>query len=107
MIIHVVTFQWTADTTDSAVAALSDALDRLATTIPELRGYRHGPDLGLRDGNADYAVVAVLDQPEDLKAYLDHPEHLRIVGAFVSPILRGRQAVQFTVGDVADVRLSS
>lgn len=97
MIVHVVTFRWLPGTDPNAVAAVSAALDTLAATVPELISYRHGPDLRIRDGNADYAVVAVVARPADVHAYLDHQDHVRVVAELISPIVQSRQALQFSV----------
>jgi len=97
MIMHIVTFSWHAGTTDDQVTELTHALDALAPLVPELRSYRHGPDMGLRESNADYAVAATLDTPEQLPDYLEHPEHVRIVRKILTPMLAHRQAVQIAV----------
>ncbi len=97
MIMHIVTFSWREGTTDDQVTELTHALDALAPLVPELRSYRHGRDMRLRDSNADYAVVATLDTPEQLPDYLEHPEHVRIVREILTPMLAQRQAVQIAV----------
>ncbi len=94
---HVVTFTWRPDATNDDVVAVIEALTSLPEQIPELLSYNFGPDLGLRDGNAHFAVVAVVESPEALLAYLDNPEHLRILKEFVVPMLVTRQAVQIEV----------
>ena len=94
MIMHLVTFTWRPDVTNDDVLAVIDALSSLPDQIPELLSYSFGPDLGLREGNADFAVAATLEGPETLPAYLDHPEHLRIIREFIAPLIATRQAVQ-------------
>jgi hypothetical protein len=99
MIMHVVTFRWKDGVTDEMTAAGSDALTALVPSIPEVVGYWHGKNLGLRPGTADYAVVAVIKTAEDLPKYLDHPEHLRIVSELLAPLTAERMATQIDVGD--------
>ncbi|WP_390623973.1 Dabb family protein [Fodinicola feengrottensis] len=53
----------------------------------------------MRDGNADFAVVAVLADEEGVRAYLDHPEHVRVVETRVKPIVATRSAVQMAIAD--------
>ena len=96
---HIVTFSWNQRTSNDEVAALSDALEAFAPVVPGLRDYRHGPALATGRGNADYAIAAVFDGVEDVHAYLDHPEHHRIVREIVTPMLGQRQAVQIAVTD--------
>lgn len=94
VIMHLVTFTWRPGVTNDDVVAVIEALTSLPEQIPELLSYNFGPDLGLREGNADFAVAAVVESPETLPAYLDHPEHLRIIKEFIAPLIAIRQAVQ-------------
>ena len=94
MIMHLVTLTWRSGVTNDDVVAVIEGLTSLPGQIPELLSYNFGPDLGLRDGNADFAVAAVLDSPEALPAYLDHPEHVRILKEFIAPLIATRQSVQ-------------
>ncbi len=104
MIMHIVTFSWREGTTAAQVTELADALDALVPLVPQLRSYRHGPDLRLREGNADYAVAATLETPQQLPDYLDHPEHLRIVRDILTPMLGSRQAIQIEVPEAPGLR---
>lgn len=97
MILHVVTFLWRPDVTNADVEAVLEGLSSLPAQIPELRDYRFGPDLGLREGNAHFGVTALLDGPEDVDAYLDHPAHQQVVTEILGPLIVARQALQFEV----------
>lgn len=97
MIMHVATFTWRPEATNDDIVAINEALTSLPDLIPELISYNFGPDLGLREGNADFAVVAVLESPETLAGYLDHPEHVRVLNEFIRPLIATRQAVQIEV----------
>ncbi|MGI8723233.1 MAG: Dabb family protein [Geodermatophilaceae bacterium] len=94
VILHLVTFSWRRDVTNDDVVSVIEGLSSLPAQIPELLSYRFGPDLGLREGNADFAVAAVLESPDSLPAYLDHVEHQRIVTEIIAPLVATRQAVQ-------------
>jgi hypothetical protein len=98
MILHVVTFTFRDDVTSPQVDAVDAALAELPGRIGELRSYSHGRDLGLRTGNGNYAVVAVVDDAEGLAGYLDHPDHVRAVQTYVQPLTVTRQAVQIQGG---------
>jgi len=99
---HLVTFTWRPETTNDDVVAVIEALTSLPAQIPELVAYNFGPDLGLREGNAGFAVAAEVESREALLAYLDHPEHVRILNEFIRPLIATRQAVQIEVpGDAA------
>ncbi len=55
---HVVMFKWNDDVDAAHIAATGAALDALVAGLPDIvRDYRHGPDLGLTDGNYDYVIV--------------------------------------------------
>ena len=65
--------------------------------IPEIRDYRFGPDLGINEGNHQYAVVADFDSVDDYLVYRDHPAHLTVIAEAIRPILAARAAVQFAI----------
>ncbi|HSL59591.1 MAG TPA: Dabb family protein [Acidimicrobiales bacterium] len=94
MIRHVVCFRWVEGTSAAQVAAVEAALAALPGQIPELLDYRFGPDLGLRDGNGDFAVVADLADAAAWRTYVEHPAHVRVLTERIQPILAERVAVQ-------------
>ncbi|SFF68165.1 Dabb family protein [Blastococcus tunisiensis] len=98
MLMHVVTFRWKPDVTPDQVAALRTTLGALPAQIPELVNYRHGPDLGVRDGNADYAVVATLRDMDALFTYLQHPDHVRAAAGPLAAMTQTRSSVQVDLG---------
>ena len=99
MIAHIALFTWEVGTDPADVAGLADALEAMAASLPSVRHYRCGPNLHLRDGGADFAVVALVEDQAGLDAYLDSPEHVQVVGERVKPHLATRQAVQIELGD--------
>ena len=98
MIMHVAIFTWREGTTAEDVARVEAELARMPGVIPALREYHFGSNLGLRPGTADFAVIAVLERAE-LAAYLDHPEHQRVVREVISPLLATRTAIQLEHAD--------
>lgn len=70
------------------------AIAELPTRLP-IRNYRTGPDLGINQGNATFAVVADFDTVDDYKQYRDDPEHQRILKTLAGPILESRTVVQY------------
>jgi Stress responsive A/B Barrel Domain len=94
MLRHVVCMTWTEDATPDAVAAVEAGLAELPALIPELRGYRFGPDAGLAVGNADFAVVADFDDVDGWRRYVDNPAHQAVLRDRIRPILATRVAVQ-------------
>ena len=95
MVTHTVIFTWIAGTTSEQVDALRQALDRLAGEVADIASIRHGPDLLVRDGNGDYALVATFADRAGWDAYQAHPKHKAFVQDFVTPLQASRVAIQF------------
>ena len=91
----VVMMRFSDDMTEEQKEAVRDALRRLPEIIPEIRAYRFGDDLGLRDDNFDFAVTADFDDVESFVVYRDHPDHQKAIAEFIAPIVKRRAAVQF------------
>jgi Stress responsive A/B Barrel Domain len=79
------------------VEALTAALEKMASGIPEIRGYRCGANLRLRPSPPDFAVAAVVDDENGLRAYLDAPEHARVYAEHLDAMVESRQAAQIAV----------
>jgi stress responsive alpha/beta barrel protein len=95
MIRHVVLFRWTPDATQEQKQRVAAELRRLPALLPVLRRYDVGADLGLAEGNFEFAVVADLDDLEDLQTYRDDAEHRAVIAEFIQPIIAQRAAVQY------------
>ena len=95
MIRHIALFRFEDDVPEGTLDSLSSGLAHLAETIPQLEAYAYGPDLGLRSGNFDFAVVADVADAEAFTAYAEHPAHQAFLKEQLAPILVERVAVQF------------
>jgi Stress responsive A/B Barrel Domain len=93
-IAHVITFTFRPHTSRDVIAKLGPALDDLAQQSNTIF-YHHGADLGIREGNADYAVVALFENQDAFTAYMTSPLHDRINRENIRPFLQTRSAVQF------------
>lgn len=98
MIRHVVMFRFTPETTPADVASIVEGLGGLPAAIPEIADYRFGPDIGVNDGNFDFAVVADFSSNDDYLAYRDHPLHRAVIAERIAPHVASRAAVQFELG---------
>lgn len=94
MLRHVAVFRWKPGTTDEQIEAIERGLAALPARLPQLRGYSFGRDLGLRDGNADFSVVAEFDNEQDWQAYVVDPEHRRVIEQLIAPVTEQRSATQ-------------
>jgi stress responsive alpha/beta barrel protein len=92
---HVVMLRFADDTTDGQKEALRAGLRRLPEIIPEIRAYRLGDDLGLRDDNFDFAITADFDDVDGFVVYRDNPDHQKAIAELIAPIITARAAVQF------------
>lgn len=97
MILHLVTFRWKEGISTKDVARLSEELGVFRQKVDCLISYDFGPDMGLRQGNADFGIAAVVASPEALVEYLEHPAHHELVGQVLGPMFASRQAVQIEV----------
>lgn len=97
MLMHCVTVTFTASTTDEQIESFRKGAEHLAQTITLAKSYRHGRDLGQRQGNAHYAIVAEFESVEDFKAYLKHPAHVAFATEQLIPLADTWQTVQVEI----------
>jgi hypothetical protein len=95
MIRHVVMFRWAPEATEEQKQRVVAELMRLPKLLPVLRAYHVGPDLGLVEGNFEFAAVADFDDLEGYQVYRNDPEHRAIIAEFIQPIAAQRAAVQY------------
>jgi len=96
---HSVVLTWVDGVTAEQLTAVTTGLDRLKERIPNIERFDYGPDLGINDGNAAYAIVADFASVDDYVAYRDHPEHQQYLTEVIRPILSQRVAVQYELAD--------
>jgi hypothetical protein len=70
-------------------------LARLPSLVPTLREFVFGPDLGVNEGNYDFAVTASFDDLDGYLAYRDNHDHRAMIADHILPISATRVAVQF------------
>jgi Stress responsive A/B Barrel Domain len=95
MIRHMALFRWIPEATQEQKQRVVTELGRLAPVLPTLRGYHVGPDLGLVEGNFDFAVAADFDDLDGYLTYRDNPSHRAVIAEFIQPIAAQRVAVQY------------
>lgn len=97
MIRHCVLFRWIEGATPSDVMALEVGLGGLPGIIPEIRRYLFGKDLGIAQGNWDFALAADFEDESAFATYVAHPAHQELIAKLIRPILGSRAAVQFQI----------
>ncbi len=88
-------FRWTPEATQEQKQRVAAELRRLPALLPVLRAYHVGADLGLFEGNFEFAAVADFDDLEGFRTYRDNPEHRAIIAELIQPIIAQRAAVQY------------
>lgn len=91
---HVAVFRWVPGKAPD-VEALSRELDEFVASLPGIRSYACGPDVGIRDGSVDFAVSATFETEEDVRRYLSDPTHHAIVAKHLADAAHERHSVQF------------
>lgn len=99
MLRHVVMFKWADGVDEAHVAKVAAALDNLVETIPEIGVYRHGPDVGVNDGNFDYVVVGDFGSLDDYIVYRDDSGHREMISTLIAGHISERASVQYEVAD--------
>jgi hypothetical protein len=97
MLRHVALFRWKPETTAADISKVEAALHQLPSKIPCILAYRFGRDLGVQDGNADFALVADFTDQEGLAIYANHPDHLAVIQNLIRPIVAQREAIQYVI----------
>ena len=92
---HVVMFKWAEHVTPEIVEHIREGFDELPPTIKQIRSYVHGADVGVSEGNFDYAVVADFDNVSEWRTYRDHPVHLLFIEERIKPNIAERAAIQY------------
>ncbi|MBL7996354.1 Dabb family protein [bacterium] len=86
MVEHVVIFKIKKNTPADKVKAMTESLNGLKNKIPELIDMHAG--INFSDRNKDFGVMLVsrFRNKEDLKIYVDHPEHRKVIEEKIQPI---------------------
>jgi len=94
---HIALFRWKPEATAEDVSKIEAALHRLPGKIPCIQSYRFGRDLGVQEGNADFALVSDFSHEEALPVYANHPDHLAVIQNLIRPIMAQREAIQYVI----------
>ncbi|MGI9667709.1 MAG: Dabb family protein [Acidimicrobiia bacterium] len=95
MIRHIALFKFTDDVTPDGIDTLDTTLRGLPASIDAIEAYTCGRDLGILDGNWDYAVVADFASVEAYHEYANHPDHVAASVNVAKPMMAQSMRVQF------------
>jgi len=94
MIKHVVLVKLKPDASPDQIDRMIAGYNSMKESIPDLLSWSMGPNLR-RDGDYDYAMVAVCEDAESLQRYVDHPVHRQVAQEVGRPIFQSREIADF------------
>lgn len=92
---HIVLFSWNDQVPAGHPLIAQAELQAYAETLDGLVSYHCGPNAGLTDGAADFAVSAVFENEAAWHAYDTADEHNRIRREVFGPYVAERKVIQF------------
>jgi len=95
MIRHIALFRLKEEAPADTRQSLEEGLFLIARTISQISSYAYGGDLGLRDGNFDFGVVADFEDIAAFEGYVSHPDHQAFLKERLMPVLDERVSLQF------------
>lgn len=100
MVRHIVAWNYadgfTAEENRKNAIKMKEELENLIHLIPGIHSiHLYTNQLGSSD--SDLVLDSVFESEEALKAYIIHPEHVRVGTDYVKPIVKNRKCVDFVV----------
>lgn len=83
---HVVIFKIKPETPPHKISSMTDALNNLKWLIPQLTEMHAGINFSPRNKGFEVMLVSRFKSREDLKIYMDHPEHKKVIDTYIHPI---------------------
>ncbi|MDF7822413.1 Dabb family protein [Pontiellaceae bacterium B12227] len=96
MIKHIVMWKFKDDVSEADKLEAKRQLEALMGVTPTLINIEVGLDVLGTDQSKDMVLYSEFQSLEDLKAYAEHPEHVK-VGGFIKPRVCERHAVDYEV----------
>lgn len=96
MIKHIVMWKVKEEVSDADKLEIKRQLEALKGVVPTLIDIEVGIDVLGSEQSKDVVLYSEFASMEDLQAYNEHPEHVKVVG-FVKPRVCERHAVDYEV----------
>ncbi len=94
MIKHIVMWKFKDEAAEADRLEMKRRLESLLGVVPPLLKIEVGMDIVGSDASKDMVLYSEFHSLDDLKAYAEHPEHLKVV-EFVKPLVRERAVVDY------------
>jgi len=94
MIKHIVMWKFKEDVAESDKQEMKRKLESLKGVVPTLADIEVGLDVVGSDASKDMVLYSEFNSLDDLKAYAEHPAHLKVVD-FVKPLVCERHVVDY------------
>ncbi|WP_219996416.1 carboxymuconolactone decarboxylase family protein [Nocardioides humi] len=96
-LVHQAAFAWAEHAPSDISEKVRSALDDLRPHLCGVHLLTYGPDLGLNEETADFAVFGLFADEPAYRAYADHPDHRSILHDLVLPNATSRTVIQYQV----------
>jgi Stress responsive A/B Barrel Domain len=96
---HVVLFRWTEGTEPAHVDRVEAELRAMLDRLDMVRAWTLGRDAGLREGNADMALVVDMDDADAFRRYSADAGHQQILNELILPACTRTGAQFFARGN--------
>jgi len=94
MVKHIVMWKFKDEVVEADKLEMKRKLESLNGVVPSLINIEIGMDVVGSDASKDMVLYSEFGSLEDLKAYAEHPEHLKVVD-FVKPLVCERAVVDY------------
>jgi hypothetical protein len=92
---HIVLFKWSQDASDEQKQATLDSLSGLQQTVPGVVGLHVGANNSGR-GTYDFGLTCDFASQDDLRGYIEHPDHKAAMAAYISKYVQpGPEVLDF------------
>ncbi len=95
MIVHIVMFQFKEENKKANIIQAKQMLENLMGAVPSLKSIDVGVNFSSEERAMDLSIITAFESKEDLNAYAEHPEHLKVVD-FIKPVVEYSKVVDYT-----------
>ena len=95
MIVHIVLFQFKEENKKANIIQAKQLLENLMGAVPSLRSIDVGVNFSTEERAMDLSIITAFESKEDLNAYAEHPEHLKVVD-FIKTVVAYSKVVDYS-----------